>query len=62
MKKPNNIEKELDAIRVSLYEEIKGMSPSEMNAYMREQVAPIENKYGIRPVNKPIPGNRKAAL
>ncbi|MCL1872636.1 MAG: hypothetical protein FWF85_00780 [Clostridiales bacterium] len=50
MKKLNDIEKEINAIRVSLYEEIKGMSPSEMTAYMKAQVTPIEKKYGIYPV------------
>ena len=52
MKKLNNIEKEINAIRVSLYEEIKGMSPSEMTAYMKAQIALIEKKYSINPANK----------
>ena len=54
--KKNNAEKELNAIRASLYEEIKDMSPSEMTAYMRAKVEPVEKKHGISTVShaKPI--------
>jgi hypothetical protein len=48
MKKPNSVERDLNAIRAELYEQIKDMSPSEMTAYMKAQVAPIQKKYGIR--------------
>jgi len=51
MSRPNNIEKEINAIRVSLYEETKGMSPSEMNAYIKEQTAPINAEFGLQPIN-----------
>jgi len=51
MKRPNNIEAELNAIRVQIYEETKGMSPSEMTAYLKAQTAPLHEKYGIRPVS-----------
>ena len=62
MKKPNTIEKEIDEIRVRLYEEIKGMSPAEMNAYLRAQVAPIEKEFGIKAVSRSKIDERRAAL
>ncbi|MDR1330103.1 MAG: hypothetical protein LBK23_10940 [Oscillospiraceae bacterium] len=52
MKKPNKSEAELNAIRAALYEEIKGMTPSEVTAYMKAKVAPLHDKYSIRPVRK----------
>jgi hypothetical protein len=55
MRKPTPVEEEINAIRVALYEEIKDMSPSEMTAYIKEQVAPLEKKFGIRPVKAPPP-------
>ena len=62
MKNLNNIETELNAIRIALYEEMKGMSPSEMNEYMKAKTEPFHEKYGIHPVNKLIPDKRKAVL
>jgi len=59
---PNKVEDELNAVRVALYEEIKGLSPSEMTAYMKAQVAPLYEKYGIRPVRQTAPGTQKANL
>jgi len=38
MKKRSSIERELNIIRLALYEEIKGMSSSEMTAYMKAQL------------------------
>ena len=55
MRKPNPVEDEIDAIRLALYEEIKDMSPSEMTAYIKAQVAPLEKQFGIRPVKAPPP-------
>ena len=52
MKKLNRVETELNLIRVELYEEIKGMSPSEMTRYMKSKTAPLHRKYGISPVRK----------
>ena len=52
MKQKNNTEQELNEIRVSIYEEIKGMTPFQMTAYMKAQVAPIENKYGIQAISE----------
>ena len=62
MKKPNNIEKEIDTIREALYEEIKDMSPSEKTAYMRAQVAPLYEQYGIHPVRQATPEVQQKAL
>jgi len=53
MRKPTPVEEELNAIRVALYEEIKDMSPSEMTAYIKAQVAPLEQKFGIQAVKAP---------
>jgi len=52
MKKPNNIENELNKIRVDFYETTKNMSSSDKIAYMKAQVAPLHEKYGIHPVNR----------
>jgi len=62
MKKPNRVEKEVNAIREALYEEIKGMSPSEMTAYMKAQVAPLHKRYGIHPVCQTTPDVQRKAL
>jgi hypothetical protein len=62
MNKPNKIEAELNAIRASLYEEIKGMSPSEATAYMKAKVAPLHDEYGTHPINRPVRRGQKAAL
>jgi len=61
MKKPNRVEKEINAIREALYEEIKGMSPSEMTAYMRAQVAPMYEQYGIHPMRQTTPDVQRKA-
>ena len=53
MKDKNVIEDELDAIRVSLYEETKDMTASERIAYIRSQTAPLLKKHGITPVRSP---------
>ena len=62
MKKLNKVEAELNAVRVALYEEMKGMSPSEMTAYMKAKVAPLHEKFGIRPVRQKPSDNQRAAL
>ena len=48
--KPNPVEREINDIRVKIYEETKGMSPSEMTAYIKRQVAPIHKKYRFQMV------------
>jgi len=50
MKKQNNIETELNKIRAEFYEITKDMSPSEMNAYIKAQVAPVHKESGIRTI------------
>ena len=41
-------EDELDAIRLNLYEEVKGMTHEEEIAYLKARVAPIHEQFGIR--------------
>ena len=50
MKKPNTIEKDLNAIRISLYEETKNMSPAELTAHIKAQTDSMLKKHGITPV------------
>jgi len=45
--KNNPIEDELDAIRLALYEQTKGMSNSEMTEFIKRQIAHTVNKYNI---------------
>jgi hypothetical protein len=61
MKNRNTIEDELDAIRVDLYEKTKGMTSAEANAYIREQTAPVNEKYGIKPVARASGNTPKTA-
>ena len=50
--KNNDIEKELNLIRIDFYEKTKNMTSSERVAFIKSQVDPIHQKYGIRTVNK----------
>ena len=50
MKNPNTIENDLNAIRISLYEETKSMSPSELTIYIKNQTEPMLKEHGITPV------------
>ncbi|MCL1808471.1 MAG: hypothetical protein FWG42_01735 [Clostridiales bacterium] len=50
MKSPNTIEKDLNAIRISLFEETKNMSPSELTAHIKAQTEPMLKQHGITPV------------
>ena len=52
MRSQNNIEHELNAIRVELYEQAKDMTPSERVAYYKSLAAPIRKKFGIRTANE----------
>ena len=56
-------EDELDAIRLRLYEEVKDMTPEEEIAYLKAQVEPLYQEFGIRTSDiKPVkPMKRKAA-
>ncbi len=44
----NSFEDELDAIRLSIYEEIKDMTPEEEITYFHEQTAPVFEEFGIQ--------------
>ena len=44
----NDFEDELDAIRLSLYEEVKDMTIEERIAHLHEKTDPIIKKYGIQ--------------
>ena len=48
-KTKNPAEKELDAIRIKLYEQTKGMSmsASEVTEYIKKQIAPTVEKHHI---------------
>ena len=43
----DDFEDELDAIRISLYNEVKDMTTDDMMAYLHEQTAPIIKKLGL---------------
>ena len=43
----DDFEDELDAIRLSLYNEVKDMQTDDMIAYLHEQTAPIIKKLGL---------------
>ncbi len=44
----DDFEDELDAIRLSLYKEIKDMTPEEEVAYITVKTEPIIKKFGIK--------------
>ncbi len=45
----------LDATRVSLYEEVKGMTPEEHIAYIKAETEPIIKEFGLkRSTLKPV--------
>ena len=50
MKKINNIEKELNAIRLSLYEEYKNLSPQERVRVIKESGKRLAKEYGFKTV------------
>jgi hypothetical protein len=52
MKNQNTIEDEIDAIRIALYEETKHMTVKELNAYIKKETAPINEKYGFKPISR----------
>jgi len=62
MRKPTPVEEEIHAIRLAFYEKTKGMTPSEINAYIREQTAPTEREFGFRPVASPPPRETEKAF
>ncbi|MDR1051442.1 MAG: hypothetical protein LBP95_10265 [Deltaproteobacteria bacterium] len=52
MKNKNTIEDEIDAIRIELYEQTKHMTPKEFIAFIHKQTAPINEKYGFKPISR----------
>ena len=62
MKKLNKVEREINAIRVDFYEKTKGMSPSEMNAYIKKSAEHINKKHGLSTKGKPYSEDQRAPL
>ena len=46
------IEDELNATRIRLYEQIKGMTPEEEVAYLKKLSAPVLKEFGIQAVEE----------
>ena len=53
-KQPNTIEKDLNKIRIQLYEMDKNLSPAERVKRAKERTMEYEKRYGIKAVSKPI--------
>jgi hypothetical protein len=49
-RKIDSIEKEIDEIRLRIYERIKDMTPAEMNEYYNKSTEATIKKYGMRVV------------
>ncbi|MBR1439009.1 MAG: hypothetical protein IJ587_10790 [Synergistaceae bacterium] len=59
----DNFDDELDAIRLSLYEETKGMTPREEVAYLNAKTKPVIQRYKFRMSNlKPITPRKRQAI
>jgi len=56
MKKNNTIERDINKIRISIYEETKDMTPEQRVKYTRERTEPIIQKYGLKVI--PNAGSR----
>jgi hypothetical protein len=52
MKRPDTFEKELDEIRVNIYEQVKDMTIEEEVAYLKSLSAPVLREYGLRTLNE----------
>ena len=63
-KKFDNFDDELDTIRLSLYEETKGMTPLEEIAYLNAKTEPIIQQYNFRISNMKsvTPHKRQVAM
>jgi len=48
MKTTNNIEQEINQIRLQIYEETKDMSPAQLTAYYQKSGEDSAKKYGFR--------------
>jgi hypothetical protein len=51
MKNKNTVEDELDTIRIKLYEVTKDMTSSERVDYCLNQIKPVCEKYGFKPIS-----------
>ena len=49
----SKIEKELNEIRLQIYEETKDMTPQERREYFREQDEAVTKEYGFKVVRSP---------
>ena len=59
----DDFEDELDAIRLSLYNEVKDMTTDDMIAYLHEQTAPIIKKLGLEySTLKPVQPRKRERL
>ena len=59
----DNFDDELDAIRLSLYEETKGMTPREEVAYLNAKTKPVIQRYNFRISNlKPVTPRKRQAI
>jgi len=52
MRTINKIEDELNAVRIKLYEQIKGMTPDEEVAYLKKLSAPVLKEFGIQTIKE----------
>lgn len=52
MKEANTIETELNATRISLYEQTKNMTCEERITYFKSLAAPVHTKYGLHTLNE----------
>jgi hypothetical protein len=59
MKNKNTIEDEIDAIRIMLYEQTKHMTVKEFNDFIRKETAPINEKYGFKPISRVVERGKK---
>jgi hypothetical protein len=48
----NNIEEELNSIRIELYAATNGMTISERLEYYHNQVKPVYQEFGIKPIDR----------
>jgi hypothetical protein len=64
MKPKSKIEREVDAIRLSVYEETKDMTTAQLNDYYRKSGEAAAQKYGFKivsGVSRPVAGKNIAA-
>jgi len=48
MKTPNTIERDINRIRLKIYEETKDMTPAQRVDYYRRNTEPVIKKYGLK--------------